>query len=313
MRMVNVYNMVHMVKTERITPLLRSWTLFSVVVFNLFIFGFLLFKRDLGANVIFFEVASLVPILLLNKNKYVLFYIKILLAVALATSTWIRADFLTINLSFVAVVFLNVVLFQEAVTGKLVSISFFLNLPFLFFDKVSIYSGKAVRFLSRWQVYVHKSKMSNVKTDTLKKVLLGLIISFPILVVLIFLFATADQNFQAVFSNFFNGLQNIFDFHWLYKLNFIFDRTWQFGLFWIYLCFTLPVSESSNADTILPEKRVIEKLTVVTLVSAVFALFIVTQAKSINYILNGFTTGQLNPGAFVREGFIQLMIACVVV
>src|SRR5260221_238494 len=301
-----------MENVEKSKPLLRSWTLFSIVIFNLFIFWLLLFKRGFGVNVTIFEIASLLPMLLVNKNKSPLFYAKIVLTIILSMFFWIRADFLTDSLSFLTVILLNVAIFQETVSGKLVSASYFFDLPFMSIGKILVYTEKAFKFLFSWQKYLKKIKIDGLRAEGIKKILVGVLISLPILAVLIFLFASADQNFQTLFSGFLTSFKNLFNFSWLNNLNWIFDWIWQFGIFWVYLCLTFPFDESIKEESIIYIKRVVEKTTVVILVSTIFALFIITQAKTTDYILNGFATHQLNPSTFVREGFYQLVFACIV-
>ncbi|GEM_PF-3235442 len=301
-----------MENTEKSKPLLRSWALFGIVIFNLFIFWLLLFKRGYGANVTIFEIASLLSILIVNKNKSPLFYAKIVIAIILSMFFWIRADFLTDSLSFLTVILLNTVIFQEAITGKLVSASYFIDLPFMSIGKVLVYTERAFKFLFSWQKYLEKIKIDGTKTEGIKKVFVGVLVSLPIIAVLVLLFASADQNFQTLFSGFFTAFGNLFNFSWLNNLNWVFDWIWQFGIFWAYLCLTFPFDESIKKESIVYMRRVVEKTTVVVLVSAIFALFIITQAKTTDYILNGFATGQLNPSTFVREGFYQLVFACIV-
>src|SRR5258708_12073477 len=233
-----------MEKPEKSEPLLRSWSLLGIVVCNLFFFWLFLFKKSFGVNVTIFEVASLLPVLVINKNKSPLFYAKMLLAVGLSMFFWIRADFLTDSLSFLTVIFLNTVIFQEAVTGNLVSASYFFDLPFMSIGKVFVYTVKAFRFLVSWQKHLEKIKISGSKAESIKKVLVGVLVSVPILIVLVFLFASADQNFQSLFSGFLNAFKNFLNLNWLNNFNWIFDWLSHFPIFWLYLFFIFPFDQS---------------------------------------------------------------------
>ncbi len=301
-----------MTKTEKSGVLLFSWQLLSIVIYNLFLFWLLLFRKNFGVNVTIYEIASLLPVFVINKNKSPLFYTKVLFAIVLSMFFWLRADLLTDGLSFLVVLLLNTVIFQEAVTGRLVSASYFFDLPFMSIGKVFVYTSKAFKFLVSWQKYLEKIKIGGSKAESIKKILVGVLISVPILFILVLLFASADQSFQNLFSSFLDIFKNFFNFSWLNNLNGLVDWVWQFGIFWIYLCLVFPFDELIRRESIVRMKRVVEKTTVVVLVSAVFALFILTQAKTTDYILNGFTRGLLNPSIFVREGFYQLVFACIV-
>src|SRR5258705_12437028 len=107
---------------------LTSWELIFAAFYNFVFFYLFLFRRDWGMGVTLFELAHLVPVFLMTNNKSKLFYGKIALAIFISFFFWIRADFIIRSLSLLTVVCLNVIIFQEARSGELVSGSYLINL-----------------------------------------------------------------------------------------------------------------------------------------------------------------------------------------
>ncbi len=280
---------------------LTSWELIVAILYNFLFFYLFLFKRDWGMGVTFFEIAHLVPVFFTTNNKSKFFYAKIVLAVLLSFFFWTRADIIIRGLSLLTVIGLNVVIFQEARSGELVSGSYLINLFFIWIEKTVHYTKSLFKFLLSWQTRLERFKKVT-KSETIKKILVGALFSVPILFVLIGLFSSADQNFQNIFSEFYKNFKFLFNLEWLKNINWIWDFVFQFGLFWIYLCLVFPWTDTKNHGELVLTKQIVEKITIGVLVSGVFAIFIVTQFKSVSFILNGFTTGQINPGAYVREG-----------
>ena len=162
-----------------------------------------------------------------------------------------------------------------------------------------------------WQIKLTGLKIL-IPSETIQKIIGGLLLSLPALLVLVALFSSADKNFQEIFIAFFDKLALFLHWDWLKNLDQILTFIIQSGLFWLYLCLVFPYKDHIYEVPHAYIKHIVEEMTLGGVVAGVFALFIVTQFKSVNFILEGFTTGRINPGAFVREGFFQLLIACII-
>jgi len=290
---------------------LTSWPLALAVAYNFFFFFIFLFKREWGFNVTLFEIAHLAPIFFLSNNKSKLFYIKPILAILISLFFWTRADLFIHALSLLTIVGLNVIIFEEARSGELVSANYLYSLPLVWIEKFVYYTSSLFKFLVSWQTKLKKFE-GKLKSETLKRIIVGIFLSVPVLLILIVLFSSADQNFQNIFSDIFSKIAGFLNFSWLKNVDWIGDVIIQFGGLWLYLCLVFPYKNKKSSGEITFAKQAIEKVTVGVLVSAVFAIFILTQAKGVSFILDGFATGKINPGAFVREGFFQLLIATLV-
>lgn len=293
---------------DRILP---AHTLLFLSIYNFLIFSLFLFNRAWGIGLTLFEIAHVTPMLLMTKTKSKLFYIKILFAILASIFYWIRADDIIRTLSLITVIGLNIVIFQEATTGQIVSPSYLLRQLFIWIEKLVNYSVALVN--SRF-VLLHETKKIQTARhpDLLKKVFTGVLISSPILLILILLFASADSNFENLFTALFDKIKFIFDFEWVKKLSWLWNLFYEFVFFWLYLCLVFPYKESHAVLKSENFKSIVEKLTVGVLIAGIFAVFIITQFKTVSFILEGFSTGNLNPSLFVREGFFQLIISCLI-
>ncbi len=285
--------------------------LLLVSIYNFLLFSLFIFNKNWGIGVTLFEIGHLAPIFVATNNRHKLFYLKMLIAILASFFVWTRADNIVRMLSVITIIGLNLVIFQEAVSGQLISPLYLLKHPLMWIEKLVHYSIEIIdsRFIFTQKV----KKLKDVShPDLIKKIFTGILISIPILFVLIILFASADNNFENLFTAIFNKIKFIFDFEWIKHLEWLFNLLIQSLLFWVYLCLVFPYQEGVDMLRTDKIKRIVEKMTVGLLVAGIFAVFIISQFKSVNFILEGFTTGNLNPSLFVREGFVQLIISCII-
>ncbi|MEK7526445.1 MAG: DUF4153 domain-containing protein [Patescibacteria group bacterium] len=290
---------------------LTSWQLFFLVIYYYFFFFVFLSGKGWGAGVTLFELAYLAPIILTTNTNSKFFYLKAAFALLITSFIWLRADPIIIVISFLTTVGLNTIIFHEARSGILVSPNYLFTLPFIWLEKLVFYTRHFFEFLFKLIPKLLRIKRP-ASSILFKRVFVGILFSLPFLITLVILFSGADQNFQKIFIDIFGRFKLLFDLKWLKDLNLIWKLILKMGLFWLYLCLVLPYKEIGYQQNNGEAKYFVEKFIVGILVASVFAVFIAIQFKSVSFILDGFTTGMLNPGAFVREGFYQLLIACLV-
>ncbi len=296
----------HSSSTADLAP---RWLLF--IVYNFVLFWLFLFRREWGVGLTLFEIGHLLPSVFTTKTKSPFFFAKAALAVLISTFFWSRDFDLVQALSLVAVLGLNFMIYQEAESGELITPSYLLRAPFIWISKLLYYSTCLVNGLTHWRKSI-KGVGKVLDNQEAKRVLVGVLISIPVLALFVILFSSADENFQALTTHVLEKITKLIDFGWLKNLTWLQDWVVQFICFWMYLCFVLPYPWKFEKTEKTFKEHLIEKTTMGGLVGLIFAVFIATQFKSFSAILNGFKTGQLNPALYVREGFAQLLIACVV-
>jgi len=322
----------HISDEQEVTPeiapekkfgLLRHF--FPIVLYNLLCFWLFLYNRSWGFGLTLFEVAHLLPHFINftkisaihDFKKSSLVMLKAVAAIGLSIFFWQHTYVVYQFLVLLCIAVLNLFLIHEMETGEFLPLSFVWQTFNFSLSKFWFYTGKLFQGLQKLRnINIASLRVNRKFSDPIfKRVVVGLIVSVPVVAILILLFSSADQNFADIFINLGKTFQHFFGwFDWIWK----FDFTWiapviiQFTLFWLYLCliFPLPWDIKEKIKTYYKDV-VIEELTVSGLVASVFALFIFTQFKTFSFILSGFNSGKLNPAIFVREGFGQLFIACI--
>lgn len=286
---------------------------FGILIYQIIIYFLFLSNRDWGVGITLFEVAHLVPFLLLSKNRSPFTLAKAGLAIGLSTIWWLR-DYSTLqSFSLLAVFVLNISVIYETTTGHLTPFSYFLWQPRYWWSKLVFYTGHFIRTLLSWRTYLSFSGKQVPKIE-FGRIFVGALLAIPVLFILSMLFASSDQNFEQLLETIFRNLDHFFfKLTWLQNLGWL--KTWLLELasIWAYLMMVLPPPAQEQPLKTKPwQEKVVEKVTAAVLVGGVFAAFIATQVKSIEAIIKGFQSGQLNPSLFVREGFGQLIIACAI-
>src|SRR5258708_12663214 len=190
---------------------LTSWPLALAVAYNFFFFFIFLFRREWGFNITLFEIAHLVPIFFISNNKSKLFYIKPILAILTSFLFWTRADLFFQMLSILTIVGLNVIIFEEGRNGELVSAEYLFSFPLICLLKFSYYSCNFFKFLLSWQTKLKKFE-GKLKSETLKRIIVALFLSVPVLLILIVLFSSSDPNFTNIFRELFSKIASFMYF-----------------------------------------------------------------------------------------------------
>ncbi len=278
------------------------------VISNLFFFGILLFNRTWGVGITLFEIAHLLPFLW-KKNKispYI--FMKAALAVFLSLLFWTRDNGTLHLLSFASMFAINITLFIETERGRILSATEFVTFTCSFPARFTLLSNALSKPLQHSQQLVLVVER-RLRSEQLRRILIGICLSLPLLLILAGLFASADQTFEAYFVDFFQKITGFFAF-WN-RLPSLWDIFWwgtQFFFFYLYLCFILPI-KTSVAIAKEWNAYLIEKAIIAGSVCTIFALFLLTQIKTTAGIVEGFRSGVLNPSTFVREGFGELFVA----
>lgn len=154
-----------------------------------------------------------------------------------------------------------------------------------------------------WYRMTKSSKGSNKK---LNAVILGVVISIPLLIIIIMLLYGADSIFASFFDNFFYGFRYIPDdtigitFYFLFAF-------FAYYCIWVYLCKRNMIEEVTDKRTSEP----IIAITFTGILSVVYLVFCIIQIWYLFLgnlpMTKGFTYSQ-----YARDGFFQLLFVCLI-
>lgn len=190
--------------------------------------------------------------------------------------------------------------------------SFLKDLLYGIFCRPVLYIFKPFYFLSTFM----DIKVKNGKSSTFLKVLLGLIIATPILVIVLLLLSSADM----IFNNMLSGITNIFvniqfgDFLIRAILALIFTLILFSYLFSLLLKntyqsnFIVPVQNEclNQADT----KKGLDQIIVITVLSLVNLVYLLFTAVQFTYLFGGLSAklpSNLTYAEYARRGFFELV------
>jgi len=148
-----------------------------------------------------------------------------------------------------------------------------------------------------------KKIVSNMKNRKLISVLLGVVVSIPIVVILLFLLTSADL----YFNEFINSILKVFKFD--------IGKIIRFGIFFVlFFCVGINIMDSKDFKMFENKKMNIDSIiitTILLIVNLVFVLFIVSE---ISKLTNNFLSlpVEYTFASYAREGFFQLLFVTII-
>ncbi len=158
----------------------------------------------------------------------------------------------------------------------------------------------------RDMAWYHKSKAHAGRNKKLNAVILGIIISIPLLLVIIILLSGADSIFAGLFENFIYGLKFIPD----NTVGIIFYLLFAFFAYyciWVFLCKKELIEDVTDKRTAEP----VVAITFTGIISAVYLIFCVIQIWYL-FLGNLPMTEDFTYSQYARNGFFQLLFVCLI-
>ena len=151
--------------------------------------------------------------------------------------------------------------------------------------------------------------IKNKDHKKLKNILLGIAISIPFVIVIMFLLSSADQYFSALIEKIINALDRLINF------KFFRDNILVLGLSFITIFSVfINIYKNRNTSVSLPEKKKVEPAilnTILIIINSIFLLFVISEISKLtgNFLNlpNEYTYAQ-----YAREGFFQLLLVTVI-
>ena len=270
----------------------------AILWYNILLYIVFLSQFPWGIGLTFFEIFHLLPYALQKKKLHFFTIAKITLAILLSIFFWNRADIGFQFLSVIALTILNYFIFYEVEYQKLYDSDDLLSIINI---KLKNIMTSLVAFTTSPIALPKKVRLSSQAG----RILLGVIISVPFVLVLMSLFSSADTTFENWSMSFWNWAGEVVRLEFL-QID-IFELVLSGFLFLPYLLIVLP--SGLLKDHKLLKHYLVELVTLTAIVGLIFAVFLVSQYKNVQAILIGFQAASLNPREFVREGFYQMAIA----
>ncbi len=158
----------------------------------------------------------------------------------------------------------------------------------------------------RDMAWYRKSRSSKTSHKKLNAIILGIVISIPLLIIIIMLLYGADSIFASFFDTFFYGLRYIPDdtvgiaFYFLFAF-------FAYYCIWVYLCKRDMIEEVTDKRTAEP----IIAITFTGILSAVYLVFCIIQIWYL-FLGNLPLTEGFSYSQYARNGFFQLLFVCLI-
>jgi hypothetical protein len=278
-------------------------------------FVFLFYKKLVGISFLLFMVAFylLVFIAFRRKIKFrpLISWFLLFVVLILSSSYFIFTNALFMVLNFFMILFL-VVSHQLLITGLHESpwdqLKFIPETILNFFEKAF---SNLPRF-SLDSFFNLKSFSDNNKVNTMRKVLIGIVISIPIIFIVIALLAFADDVFRYYMNDLFQSIKLADLFNQLFI--FFLATSLVYGFLWSFMCSRKVENGDKSQEKIRPTKSLDSVISMTFLLMFNFVylgFFLVKYAYmfgAINYVLpEGFL-----PAEYARKGFSELLIIALI-
>lgn len=279
------------------------------------IHSILFFRKDVGISVVLFTIATIIGLyVILDKKKKIKNKKAIILAIpiVLLSSTYFIFNnklFNVLNIFVILSLFATMIIWM--INGSL-KFSLLLSKIFNIVFGPLEFVGKALKITKDAIVNNDKGK-NNSKAVVIKRIVKAILISIPIVLIVLFLLISADDNFAKLFSWFSDYIVKLFtSIEFLYLI---------LRLALIFILFIYFVSFIYNLTDEYSSFNVIEKVTrkkeikfdiftvntVLTILNIIYLLFSVIQ------ILNLTNSNNIEIySKSARQGFFQLMILSVI-
>lgn len=157
---------------------------------------------------------------------------------------------------------------------------------------------------------VHK-KTESGKYETLNRILIGLLISLPLIVGIVYLLASADKVFGELVSNIPNFFKNINILDLLFRIIIVlFISITSFSYIWSILNDKFKNSyspEENKSDNHVWDSIIVT--TVLILINTIYIFFVTIQFK---YLFGGVSYSNLTYAQYARRGFFELILVTLI-
>ena len=278
----------------------------------------LFYAQDFGVSVVLFTIPGILLIIysLKSRNKAKnpkAFFLSV--PITLVSLTYMLFNNVFFNImNFFVIIGLTSIMILWAIYGEFNITNIITNLFVVIFKPI-IYIGEAVK-----QIYYNVFKRSNVNSDgkikdvikeskVFRQILLGLVISIPLLIVIIALLISADTAFAQILGPIRRLLENIFTLKFWSSIYF---RILFFCIVCIYfmafICNILKfdTDKRKKSDGLNIKMQNITVNTVLTVLNIVYFLFTIVQFT--NLFMQIGLNENFGYAEYARRGFFQLMI-----
>ena len=159
------------------------------------------------------------------------------------------------------------------------------------------------------KIIKENTNTKNKGDKKIKSILLGIIISIPLIVIILGLLTSADDYFNALIEKIINNIDNLFNFKFL-KNNFLV----LILSFITFFSTFINIHKHQNTSITLSEKKKIEPTiinTILIITNFVFLLFVISE---ISRLTGNFLSlpSEYTYASYAREGFFQLLLVTII-
>ncbi len=159
------------------------------------------------------------------------------------------------------------------------------------------------------KIIKENTNTKNKGDKKIKSILLGIIISIPLIVIILGLLTSADDYFNALIEKIINNIDNLFNFKFL-KNNFLV----LILSFITFFSTFINIHKHKNTSITLSEKKKIEPTiinTILIITNFVFLLFVISE---ISRLTGNFLDlpSEYTYASYAREGFFQLLLVTII-
>lgn len=162
---------------------------------------------------------------------------------------------------------------------------------------------------SNLKIIKENTNIKNKGDKKIKSILLGIIISIPLIVIILGLLTSADDYFNALIDKITNNLDK------LLNLKFLKNNILVLGITFITFFSTfINIHKHKNTTIGLPEKKKIEPTiinTILIITNSVFLLFVISEISRLTGNFLDLPT-KYTYASYAREGFFQLLLVTVI-
>ena len=282
----------------------------------------LFYAQDLGISVVLFTISELLLVIysLKSRNKVKnsnAFFLSIpIAAISLTYALFNNVFFYIMN--FFAIIGLTGIMIVWAIYGEFNFKNIIINTILVIFKPI-IYIGEAVKLIYKNIFNKNQTKSEGKIKETVKEskvfkqILLGFVISIPLLIIILALLISADSVFAQFLEPIKQLIANIFSIRFWASMYF---RIFVFLIVCIYfmaficniLKFDTETKKVQNGMEIRMQNITVN--TVLTVLNIVYLLFSIVQ---FTYLFTQIgTDGSFNYAEYARKGFFQLMIVTII-
>lgn len=282
----------------------------------------LFYAQDWGVSVVLFTICALLLIVysLKDRNKVKnskAFFLSIPITLISLTYAIFNNIFFNI-MNFFVIIGLTSIMIIWAIYGEFNLKNIIINTILIIF-KPFVYIGEATKLIYT-NIFKRKQSTSQGKvkevvkeSKVLKQILVGLIISIPLLIIIIALLISADTVFAQILEPIKEFIMNIFSVKFWASVYF---RILVFAIVCIYfmaficniLKFDIKENNATNAIGIRMENITVN--TVLTMLNIVYLLFVIIQFTHLFMQIG--VGGEFDYAEYARRGFFQLMIVTII-